>query len=317
MGVLLLGCVLAVAADEPPASVALVLQGTRVELQRGKKRASPLRPNALLRPGDRLKAATDGTAVLVFLADGHRERLRPGQEATVGEKGCRPEKAVELLPVPALAPANLEALRDLCRSARAGIGVPRGNPPEAPPHVRPLHGAAVATTRPELSWPAEDKAEGYRLEMLSGAEGREQRRPWQATTKAPHLAYPEKEKPLDTGKRYRWRVRPLHGEEAGEPIVQSQFQVLTEEEIQDLAEVKRLVDSKAPEDWLEAAALYEAHGIHDEVLRLYERLARARPEEPAFQRALANYYARAGRPDLARAARERANKLGWQEGGKD
>ena len=64
-----------------------------------------------------------------------------------------------------------------------------------------------------------------------------------------------------------------------------------------------------PDPAKQVTALYEAHGAYDEALRQYERLAKARPQEPAFQQALANYYERAGRPDLAKAARERAKEL--------
>src|SRR5262249_55300445 len=44
--------------------------------------------------GDRLSLAADGDVQLVILSDLHKERLRPGAEATVRRKGCEPADAV-------------------------------------------------------------------------------------------------------------------------------------------------------------------------------------------------------------------------------
>jgi formylglycine-generating enzyme required for sulfatase activity len=51
-------------------------------------------PQALLYPGDRLTLAAGARVQLVFLSDLHKERLRPGREATIGRKGCSPAGAV-------------------------------------------------------------------------------------------------------------------------------------------------------------------------------------------------------------------------------
>jgi hypothetical protein len=83
---------------EPPPPVALVLtvQG-KVALQPGgdQDKARRLGAMDLLRPGDRCLAEGTGEAVVVFLDDGHRERLKPGRRAEVGDKGCTPADAVE------------------------------------------------------------------------------------------------------------------------------------------------------------------------------------------------------------------------------
>lgn len=51
-------------------------------------------PQTLLYPDDRLTLAADAQVQLVLLSDLHKERLRPGAEATVGRKGCSPAAAV-------------------------------------------------------------------------------------------------------------------------------------------------------------------------------------------------------------------------------
>jgi formylglycine-generating enzyme required for sulfatase activity len=52
-------------------------------------------PQTLLYPDDRLSLAADAQVQLVFLSDLHQERLQPGQEATIGRKGCSPADAVQ------------------------------------------------------------------------------------------------------------------------------------------------------------------------------------------------------------------------------
>ena len=51
-------------------------------------------PQTLLYTGDRLSLAADAQVQLVVLSDLHKERLRPGTEATVRRKGCEPADAV-------------------------------------------------------------------------------------------------------------------------------------------------------------------------------------------------------------------------------
>ena len=59
------------------------------------------------------------------------------------------------------------------------------------------------------------------------------------TVKEPRLPYPEKEKPLTLGLKYRWRVKPLKGDDdSADPIVDSKFLILTKYEIGLLANLK-------------------------------------------------------------------------------
>ncbi len=69
------------------ASGAVQLHSTRDANQRAV-------PQALLYTGDRLTLADDAQVQLVVLSDLHKERLRPGAEATIRRKGCEPADAV-------------------------------------------------------------------------------------------------------------------------------------------------------------------------------------------------------------------------------
>lgn len=167
------------------------------------------------------------------------------QAAKTAEFFGKYAEAVQRLEGPKLAEANLESLRGLARSSRGAVGVLRGDPPPKPQIVAPLYGATILTDRPALTWP-EVKADAYLVQLFSGAEGKDQRLLWKDTVKETRLTYPEKQKPLEFGKLYRWRVTPLKGEDASaDPIVESKFLVLTKSEIALLSNLKPLLASKS------------------------------------------------------------------------
>jgi hypothetical protein len=310
MHTLLLSAVLFIPTQTgEPVAMVLTAKGTPT-LQRDKEAARRLGAMTLLWPGDRVEITEAGEVTLVFLQNGHRERLKA--KATVQAKGCQPADAAEQLAGPKLGAANLESLRSLATSSRGAVGVLRGDPPAKAQVVTPLFGATILNERPALTW-LEAKADAYLVQLFSGGEGKEQRLIWKATVKDARLSYPEKEKSLQLGLKYRWRVTPLKGEDtSADPIVDSKFLVLTKYEIGLMSNLKPLLESKSQADLLLAAVSYEAHGVYDEALRLYERLAAMAPDEASFQSALASYYERAGRNDLAEKARERAKELGGE-----
>jgi hypothetical protein len=295
------------AEPAPPVAMVLTRQGdVTVRHGTGTRRLAAM---DLLRPDDRL-TVPEGEVLLVFLRDGHCERLGPRAEATVTGEGCRPADAVRREEKVKLTPAHLESLRDLARSGRAAVGVLRGDAPPAPPLVTPLFGATVLIDRPTLTWPEAEGADGYRVELLSGDSRRSL---WKMTTKERRVEYGGKA-PLDRAKKYLWRVSALKGEDKTELVVDSKFQVATRSEVEKLATLPPLVKEGQTPALLLAAVAYEAHGVYDEALRLYEKLAEAHPREPNYPLALANYYERAGRPDKARAAREKARELRMETG---
>jgi len=291
---------------QAPAAMVLSTQGT-VNLEHAGKPARRLGVMDLVRPGDHLVAA-DGHATLVFLADGHRERLKATSQATVGEKECPPASAVERLDASHdLTGAHLASLRELARSARAGVGVLRGEPPPTPQAVTPMYGTTVLSARPKFSWPTVLEMDSYTVELFRGDA---RHLVWRETTGEARLPYPENKSELHHAAKYLWRVTAHHGDDRGKAIVKSKFLVATQSEADELAQLRPLETSSNPADLVVAAVGYEAHGIYDQALKLYEKLARRSPDAAAFQTALANYYERAGRPDQAKAARERAEKLG-------
>ncbi|HTE18780.1 MAG TPA: hypothetical protein VK689_10430 [Armatimonadota bacterium] len=92
-------------------------------------------------------------------------------------------------------------------------------------------------------------------------------------------------------------------------VTESRFSVLPENEAKELISQKSSSSSEDPDELLMLAAAYQARRVYHEALRIYERLARVAPEEPAFQAALADYYERAGRVPEAMAALQRAHDL--------
>ena len=76
-----------------PLAMILEVSGT-VQLQSTRDVNQLALPQTLLYAGDRLRLAADAHVQLVILSDLHKERLRPGMEATVRRKGCEPQGAI-------------------------------------------------------------------------------------------------------------------------------------------------------------------------------------------------------------------------------
>jgi formylglycine-generating enzyme required for sulfatase activity/tRNA A-37 threonylcarbamoyl transferase component Bud32 len=76
-----------------PLAMILEAHGT-VQLQSTRNPDEQALPQMLLHSGDRLSLGADGDVRLVFLSDLHKERLRPGMEATVHRKGCEPADVI-------------------------------------------------------------------------------------------------------------------------------------------------------------------------------------------------------------------------------
>jgi serine/threonine protein kinase/formylglycine-generating enzyme required for sulfatase activity len=77
------------------APLAMILEASgAVQLQSTRNPNQQALPQTLLYTGDRLSLAADAGVQLVILSDLHKERLRPGAEATVRRKGCEPAQAV-------------------------------------------------------------------------------------------------------------------------------------------------------------------------------------------------------------------------------
>ncbi|HVS40371.1 MAG TPA: bifunctional serine/threonine-protein kinase/formylglycine-generating enzyme family protein, partial [Gemmataceae bacterium] len=76
-----------------PQAMILEVRGT-VRLQSAAGVPREAKRQVLLNLDDRLTLGEDGQVQLVFVSDFHKERLRPGREATIDSKGCQPPDAI-------------------------------------------------------------------------------------------------------------------------------------------------------------------------------------------------------------------------------
>ena len=76
-----------------PQAMILEVRGT-VQLQSADGKKKEAVAQALLNLDDRLSLSSDAQVQLVFLADFHKERLKPGREVTIGSRGCEPAAAI-------------------------------------------------------------------------------------------------------------------------------------------------------------------------------------------------------------------------------
>lgn len=302
--------------DVPPIAMVLTTKG-KITVVRAPDKPRQLLARENLYVGDSLETDKDGTATLLFFigkAD-YREGLKRNSQVVVGEKGCVPEDAVEKVKIShRLSGVQITNIRSLARSGSIGGVIFRASDAIANPQsVTPIYGATILTDRPTFTWPIRANAEEYQVRLLNGYEGNNGSNVliWETSTKHCLLAFPDNEKALADGQTYRWRVfARASGTEDHILHVDSKFRIATKLEETEIAQLKPLVDSDAPDDWLLAATIYESNGADEEALRCYERLAEHSPKEVNFQRALACYYERAGRIEESKKARLNAEKLG-------
>lgn len=333
---ILLASVLFAGPAQQPASVAMVLRikGEVSLIQPGHKPARAWAMD-LLRPGDRLAVPAGGEAHLFFLDDGHKEVLAAGKTATVQAAGCKPPAAVARKLPCKLGKRALEdlkrrrpplarvssfsyklgklALKDLkgdLAAGRLGGVLLRGADDPLPPVLTPLPGANVLSPRPALSWPAVEGAKSYIVALFTGPDTKDLQKVWRIETKANRLPFPAKQADLQSV-TYRWSVVARLKDDDREivSLKQARFSVATKREVRLLQEAKKLAESSDPADVLLAVGLYESRAVHDEALKLYEKLVKQAPEQARFHEALARYYEAGGRAELAKKERDTAARL--------
>jgi hypothetical protein len=312
MQTLLITAALLLGGDDPPKKpllarpAALVLKVKGVITAEGRLGKRRVEAGDFLLPGETVSAAPAAEALLVFLVKGERRRFRPGSRATLTRDGCDPADAVERVGPAKLPHNNLTKVREVEVGEGGSVGTLRTLPSATETRVRPLFGTFVTTERPSFSWPPVEKAESYVVELKDAAGGKL----WQAVAREATLDYPDK-KPLSAGAKYLWSVKArLAGGDEKEVVRGSNFKLLLKGERQELATVRKLADSDTVEDLLLAAAACEGYGVLDEALKVFEKLARLQPQVARWQLALYHYYRRAGQPDRAKEALDRAKKLG-------
>ena len=243
-----------------------------------------------------------GGVTLLFFETGAKERVKAGATVTIGPGGCEPREAVERLPsVSRSVAATLRDLRspsgqEFASTSLRGTREPNGS---APPAVTPIDASTVVSDRPRLSWKARLVAKTYRVQMRVGGS---QRLLWTAATNESSLTYPSGQPPLRRGRVYVWEV----SDQDGRSVVSGRFTVATAPEASKLAAFEPLARSDDPADLLAAAVVLLAHGVDDQALIVYERLAKLAPSHPQHGEMLADLYRRAGRPEDAQKAAEAA-----------
>jgi tetratricopeptide (TPR) repeat protein len=291
-------------AAQRPIAVAMVLEvSDEAACRRAQKpdEKAALEEAHLLYPGDRIEVRR-GTVLVIYLGAEHYERAAAGAEFTVTEKGGAPAQQVQKLPAKPTA-ANLEYLRELARNSRGAVAVFRSDPDKDPPAVQPIHASRVLTTRPRLAWPAVPQAARYEVRLF---DLNNDRPIWKTESAKNFLAEPKEDLPI--GMTRIWRVTALDQEGKLVGTLESRFTVASQEEIDGVADLRKLSASREPRDWLLAALAYESLGAANEALATYQQLAEAQPK-PTYWAALAHYYARAGLKDKAEEARKKLKEM--------
>jgi hypothetical protein len=306
---LLIVWLLALAEDKPtkPAVVAMVLQaGPGATLQRGKETAKALRDMDLLYEGDTLKAGKEPVRV-VFLDSGQGERLLPSRKAIVGKVGCAPKEAVEKLKT-RLPDAARKKLYRFLTGERAGVAALTGRRPAC----WPIHKSVVVKQRPTFRWAGIEGAVKYELEVTTGPRDK----PvvvCKETTAKTVLPYPEGKAEPQRGKTYQWTVKAILADGESEYVVErTEFTVASAKLKQELEELAPLGKSKAPDDWLLAAQVYESEACFGMALPLYEKLARKRPRQGHILMALRDLYAHYQKDEADKLTR-RLRELGYRD----
>jgi len=290
----LVAALLMLAAQPASKPVAMVLDARgRVEVTPVGEAPRLIAVGELLYPADRLSVPADGSLTLAILGAGAKETIKPGSSAAVDPKGCAPPEAVSTRS--AQRPAVAGVMKGV-RPSTPARRVWRSEGPTTSPRLRQpsLPCMTRLWPRTDRSWPGSPSGErGATACGCSRAPGENCGRP----TREPRLAFPEGKEALQRGYVYAWEV----ADSTGKPIARSTFSVATVSEAKRLAELAPLATGGDRADLLAAAIAYANLGAYGEATAAYEKLAKLAPNEPAYREALAALYARAGRPEDARA----------------
>lgn len=299
---LLAAAVLAADPIPPPAAFVLEVSGAATVEKAGKP--TPLDDGDPLRPGDKVSVPAKGT-LKVFFRSANKAATLEGP-ATAEVKAAEFETTGKVTVKETKLSAKAADGLDKEKSNLVGGMTLRPFAPDPPPALRPVVDSAVLTRTPAFEWPAVAGAQSYRFELVSGVSEKKERPVWKAEAADRKLAYPEAEKSLDRGVVYRWRVTAVLADGSTKPAASvGRFMVLDEPAAAALAELATLENGTDPIDWLLAARAYAGWRLHDEPVRVYEKIAAARPSAGVW-RALAKLYRQAGQADRAKEAEAKA-----------
>jgi hypothetical protein len=270
----------------PPAAMVLDIKG-KAEIRSSDGKTKVAEIGDLLYPDEVLVVPGDGSAIVSILGAGTRESIKPGSEAKVEPKGCTPPEAIlARKEQPKAVASMMKNLRPSPGDGRkAGLGFRTS--PDQGRAITPIFGATVVQDRPSLAWPAAEKAESYRVKLLTGA-GREL---WKAETKEPRLTFPEGKEPLHEDYVYRWEVT----DQDYRQLVSGEFSAATASERAQFDELKAMVESGDRADRCSAALGYWRMSAYAEAIATLENLDKESSGKPAYRSLLSDLYRIAGR----------------------
>jgi hypothetical protein len=264
---------------------------------------------------DRLVIDKNGSAVLVFRADGHIERLTAPGTFRVTQSGCQPRTGIEDVAVPERSQSLVgKVSRGPKGIVQGGVtlvrappppGAPRDNSkpakPMGTPRISPIPESTVLAVKPTFSWPEVPKAETYALKLYFLGN-----QTWSVTTNTTSLQYAG-DAPLKAGAKYTWEVTTnLDGKASS--VCEGIFSTATDAQRADAAAFEQLL-AKPEVPFLALAALwYKQHGFLVEAIAANEQLAKL-TADPAVYYTLAELYQQAGRIKDADAAADKAMEL--------
>lgn len=225
---------------------------------------------AELPAGSRVSLAGDGRVRIMMLADSRQfDLLGPGA-FTIQADGPQAGGGGRVTPGPALA----SALRDLrlrpARIAQASLAL-RGDPLTRPLELTWPVGLRLLEPPGHFAWNPAPGATGYNFQLLDG-NGRLLH---ETATAAPRVDAPADLR-LDPGGFYAWRVRArLDG--GGEASAWAEFG-LADAELRQRVEETRASTGADVSDRLLLALFLDQQGLKDEARRVWQELARERPD---------------------------------------
>jgi hypothetical protein len=292
------------AADPAPPPAAFVLEASGAVTVEKAGKPTPLDDGDPLRPGDKVTVPAGGGLKVFFKAANVTATL--DGPATAEVKAAKLETTAKVTTKVAKINAKAADGLDKEKSTLVGGMTLRPFAPDPPPALRPVVDSAVLNRSPGLEWPAVAGAKSYRVELVSGVSEKKERPVWSAETTDAKLGYPDGQRPLDRGTTYRWKVTAVLADGSTKPAATvGRFAVLDEPAATALAGLGALENGIDPTDWLLAARAYAGWRLSDDAVRVYEKLAAARPS-PGVWRALAKLYRQAGQTDRAKEAEAKA-----------
>lgn len=314
MSALLVWALLQVAAPKKPVAMVLSCPADCQVRRPENPKPERLSDSDLLFEKDQVITGKAGVRVLMLLGSGNVEVL-PARTVTLGPREFTPATAVKAVPRRKGAP-GLDKVPGLIHSETIAGVVETFFPPQSEVQtgrISPLANSQVLSARPTFRWPAVKEATGYEVRLTDWSGDKPE---W--TAKAATNSYtPTAKQGLAEGKNYLWRVVATLKSGKQLTVVDDYSVALLEGKKRErLKAVEPFRNSPDPEDWLIAAATYQAFRVADEAFVLYEKVAAKRPGQVGLLWKLHSYCQRAQDKGKAKEVEKELRKLGaWTDFG--